>query len=452
MSVRRQPLVSRRTALKLGAAGAALPLVHVRTAYAAGRLKLAFMDSWVPTENAVMQKLVSEWGAKNKVDVTLDLLSYGTANSKLPLAQAEEALAGSGHDVMMFITWHVWQYHEHLEPIDDVVNELTKRYGELDPLTGYLGKVGGRWFGLPTSYSSHYNNSEARLSWFSKWGFDLQKWYPNKPSTPEAAKAWTYDLLAKLSGKAKEAGEPFALGLGLTGDSVDWTGALLRAYGGALVNEKGDITVRSDAVREALEYVARIYENLPADASAFDDASNNKALIADRSALIFNPPSAWWVARRDAMKVAEDCWQFPSPLGPAGRYNPYRPGFWGIWSFSPNKSAAKDLITWLQERPQVETLCTSSAGFDIPTFLSMHDFPIWSEEKPPHGVLYNYPGRPWHDAVSNIAGYPAPPHIGTQIYNKATFPVMCVKLAKNREKMKDVLDWAESEIASYVNM
>ena len=40
--------LSRRKALKLGAAAAALPLVHVRAAGAAGKVSIGFWDHWVP--------------------------------------------------------------------------------------------------------------------------------------------------------------------------------------------------------------------------------------------------------------------------------------------------------------------------------------------------------------------------------------------------------------------
>ncbi len=61
--------VTRRTALKLGAATAALPLVHIRTAGAAGKVAIGFWDHWVPGGNDVMQKQVNAWGEKNKVEV-----------------------------------------------------------------------------------------------------------------------------------------------------------------------------------------------------------------------------------------------------------------------------------------------------------------------------------------------------------------------------------------------
>ncbi|MEA2775407.1 MAG: hypothetical protein QOF90_813, partial [Acetobacteraceae bacterium] len=40
--------ISRRQAVKLSAATAALPLVHIRTAGAAGTLNIGFWDHWVP--------------------------------------------------------------------------------------------------------------------------------------------------------------------------------------------------------------------------------------------------------------------------------------------------------------------------------------------------------------------------------------------------------------------
>ena len=145
----------------------------------------------------------------------------------------------------------------------------------------------------------------------------------------------------------------FAIGLGTTADSVDTAGALFAAYGAELVNAKGDITVGSDAVRQVLEHAQQLVKYFPADAVSYDDASNNRALIAGKTALIWNPPSAWAVAKRDAPKIAEDCWCFPGPKGPKGRFTPAGPWFWGIWSFAKNKSAAQDLVVHLMRRDAV---------------------------------------------------------------------------------------------------
>ena len=68
--------ITRRQALKVtaGAVGATLPLVHVQTAGAAGKLTMGIWDHWVPAANPVLKGLVDEWAAKNKVDVAIDFI------------------------------------------------------------------------------------------------------------------------------------------------------------------------------------------------------------------------------------------------------------------------------------------------------------------------------------------------------------------------------------------
>src|SRR5271156_6939556 len=88
--------VSRRAALKLGVASAALPLVHIRTGRAAGKVSIAFWDHWVPEGNEVMKKQCAEWGAKNQVDVQADFVT--SVGSKNILTIAAEAQAKTGHD------------------------------------------------------------------------------------------------------------------------------------------------------------------------------------------------------------------------------------------------------------------------------------------------------------------------------------------------------------------
>jgi len=67
--------VTRRNALQLGVAATALPLVHIRTAGAAGKLTVGFWDHWVPATNDVMKQQVNGWAEKNKVDVTIDFIT-----------------------------------------------------------------------------------------------------------------------------------------------------------------------------------------------------------------------------------------------------------------------------------------------------------------------------------------------------------------------------------------
>ena len=71
---------TRRRALKLAAATAALPLVHIRTAGAAGKLSIGLWDHWVPGANDVQSAIIKEWADKEKVDVKVDYITSQTTS------------------------------------------------------------------------------------------------------------------------------------------------------------------------------------------------------------------------------------------------------------------------------------------------------------------------------------------------------------------------------------
>src|SRR5262249_18345096 len=207
--------------------------------------------------------------------------------------------------------------------------------------------------------------SAGRIDLFKQLvGLDLTKMYPaGAPPDKELADKWTWDAFLTAAEKCSKAGHAFGLPLGVTNDSVAWVDPVFRSNGAALVDQEGNITVKSDATKQVLEWFKRLVPLLPRDAFAWDDASNNKFLISGEGALIFNPPSAWAVAVRDAPKVAEQVWHFPTPKGPKGQFEAAVPFFWGVWKFSPNKSVAKSLLTYLCQRSAVEQTVAASHGY-----------------------------------------------------------------------------------------
>ena len=208
------------------------------------------------------------------------------------------------------------------------------------------------------------------------------------------------------------------------------------------------MTVKSDPVRQALDYYARLSRFFPPDAPAWDDSSNNKWLISGRGALILNPPSAWAVAKRDAPQVAERCWTHGMPAGPRGRFAPFVPYFWGTWAFSKNKSAAKSLLTRLSQPDAVEKFVAASGGYDLPSFANLTQFKTWAEEGPPPGTLYHYP-NPYHHQTLSIAAAPAPLKIAAQIYTQALMTKMTVRHMQG-EPMEKTLAWAEGELEGFM--
>jgi ABC-type glycerol-3-phosphate transport system substrate-binding protein len=366
------------------------------------------------------------------------------------LTVTSEAQAKSGHDILSLPIWYGPAQVASLEPVDDVVQQLVKQYGALPQAVEYLGKQEGHWIAVPATAGSQMKGPCARIDLFKQHvGLDLTKMYPaGGPPDKALTDKWTWDTFLTAAQKCHKAGFPFGIGMGTTADSVDSAGAIFAAYGAHLVDEKGNITVNSDATRQAMEYCKKLVPFLPADVFAWDDASNNKYLISGKGALIMNPPSAWAVANRDSPKVAEQLWTFPSPKGPKGRHQPGLPFFWGIWKFSKNKAAAKSLLTYLSQRSAVEKLVAASNGFDIPSFAGLRDFSIWNEVGPPKGTLANYPPR--SDEIVSISGAPAPAAIATQMYTQGTITKMIAKYTQGGESLDKVIAWASSELEGFM--
>ncbi len=441
--------VSRRSALKLGAAAATLPLVHIRTAGAAGKLAIGFWDHWVPAGNDIMQKQVNAWAEKNKVEVTADFIT-GNGN-KLLITGAAEAQSKTGHDIYAFYNWEVHNQAESLANVDDVMKELTSKFGEANATATYLAKKKNGWIAVPTSSGTQTKPPCARISWFKKQGLDVQAMYPVKPEHTALQDGWTWDAFIKYAEAAQKDGLTFGLGLGsnTNTDAIDTHGALFQSFGATLVDKDGKIKLDSAEVMQCLEFCQKLVKFYPDDAVSYDDASNNRALISGKSALIFNPPSAWAVAKRDAPAVAADCWTFSAPAGPKGRFVPTATFFWGIWQFSKNQSGAKEMLLYLMDKKQVEERDNAVAGYDLPPFAGMNDFKVWEVTEPPPGTVYNYPIRPWHNANPSLTASEAEPDIAVQIYNRAVHNQMMARL-KEGQSIKQVIAWAKDELEGFV--
>ena len=438
-------MTRRRFVAATGAASATLAMPFVRAAHAAGKLSMVFWDHWVPGANNASKKLVEEWAAKEKVEVQIDYVT--SQGNKILLTIAAEAQARSGHDIMAFPTWLPSEHSLNLEPVDDIMADLIKVNGAVNATVEYLARANNRWIAVPATVGSQIKGPNSRIDLLKKHaGIDVQALYP-AGSAPKA-EAWTLDAFLKAAELCHKAGVAFGIGLGTTEDNVDTAGAIFQSFGAHLVDAKGNITVKSDAVRQALDYYVRLSRFLPTDAPAWDNASNNKWLVSGRGALIMNPPSAWAVAKRDAPQIAEQLWTHGMPAGPKGRYAPFLPYFWGVWNFSKNKTAAKSLLVHLSQRAAVERMVIASGGYDLPSFEKLTDFKVWAEEGPPKGTLYHYP-NPHNHQILSVAAAPAPPKIAVQVYTQAIMTKMVVRHMQG-EAMEKTLAWAESEIEGFM--
>jgi hypothetical protein len=441
--------VTRRSVLKTAALAstAVLAAPYVRGAYAAGKLTLGCWDHWVPGANTTLTKICGEWGEKNKVEVHIDYIT--SQGEKDKLTAAAEAQAGTGHDIMSHRDWNIQVHQNSLEPLDDIVNQLIKQYGPISPVAEYLAKIKNTWRGVPTAVGSQVKPCQSRFDLYKEHaGLDLQDMFPADEAKYDKAKTdkWTWDAYLESAQKLHKAGFPVGLPMGQTSDAVDWVGALFKSFGVVMVDEKDNIRVNSDETRTALEYLKKLMAVNPPEVYAWDDAGNNRWIISGKGSGIMNPPSSWAVAKRDNPTVAEKIWHHPMPRGPKGRFVGQLPQFYGLWSFSKNKSAGKDLLLHLSQKESMAQLVAASFGYDLPSFKSMYDFDTWKKVGPPVGTVYSYPPR--GDEETSIAAAPARSEVGAQIYNQAINTVMVSKFTQGGEKLEDVIKWAERELES----
>jgi hypothetical protein len=442
-----RPHITRRSLLSSALVGsvAALAAPYVKDSHAAGSLALGVWDHWVPGANKAFAALCNEWGTKNNVEVRIDFIT--SQGEKDKLTAAAEAQAGTGHDIMSHRDWNIRVHAELLEPLDEIAAALIQQYGTISPVAEYLAKIKGAWRGVPAASGSQIKPCCSRFDLYQEHaGIDLREVFPADESKWDSAKVdgWNWDAYLAAAEKLFKAGYPVGLPMGQTSDSVDWVGALFNAYGVVMVDGKDNIKINSDETRAVLEYAKKLMAVIPPDVYAWDDAGNNRWLISGKGSGIMNPPSAWAVAKRDNPKVAENCWTHPMPRGPKGRFVGQLPQFYGLWSFSKNKAAAKDLLLFISQKPQVARLVEASFGFDLPSFRSMYDFDTWKTVGPPVGTVYGYPPRA--DEQTSIAGAPARSEVGAQIYNQAINTVMVAKFTQGGEKLDVVIKWAENEL------
>src|SRR4249920_3805921 len=268
---------------------------YIRGAHAAGKLSIGFWDHWVPGANKASTDLVNEWAAKEKVEVSIDYIP--SQGNKLLLTTQAEAQAKSGHDIIAMSTWLPHSLAEVIEPVNEIVEAVIKQNGDVNGTVKYLGVADGKWLGVPACVGSQIKGPCSRIDLMKKHaGIDVQAMYP--AGAEPKADNWNLETFLKAAEACHKGGVPFGIGLGETTDNVDTAGAIFLSFGAQLVDAKGNLTVKTDAVRQALDYYKKLISFLPPDVAAWDDASNNKWLVSGRGAMIMNPPSAWAVAKR----------------------------------------------------------------------------------------------------------------------------------------------------------
>jgi multiple sugar transport system substrate-binding protein len=288
-----------------------------KAAFPAGsKLTMKLRAAFMPQGNEVLATLVKEWGKKNGVEAAVDIVSM----NDLQTIAATAVETGAGPDIIEINQGTAHLYAEKFVDVSSVCNDLASRFGGYYAASEEACKVNGKWMSVPRFFAPHAIN--YRIDLFKKAGFE------NPPKTYD-------DLLAagKALMDAKLAPIGFPLGHAV-GDGNDWNYALLWSFGGSDVAKDGKtVTIDSAETRAALAYMQKLFAVMPKDVLAWDDSSNNTAMLAGTISATNNAATIYGTARNQNTQYKTTdasgkevsaalhtvIGHFPYPTGPAGR-------------------------------------------------------------------------------------------------------------------------------------
>ena len=155
-----------------------------------------------------------------------------------------------------------------LEPLDDVIDALIKKYGPISPVAEYLAKIKGAWRGVPTAVGSQVKPCCSRFDLYKEHcGIDLRDMFPTDESKYDKAKTdkWTWDLYLESRAEAAQGRLP-----GRLADGPDQRrGRLGRRRcstptASVFIDAKDNIKINSDETRQAMEVAQEAHGGEPA--------------------------------------------------------------------------------------------------------------------------------------------------------------------------------------------
>ncbi|HWE26191.1 MAG TPA: ABC transporter substrate-binding protein [Myxococcales bacterium] len=323
---------TRREVLRAAGTGAAVGLLP-RTGRAARKtLRILQWNHFVPGYDKWFNgQYVKDWGEKNDTDVVVDNVGVRALNS----AAAAEVSAKKGHDLFLFL-WPKPVYEDEVIDHREIYEECEKKYGkpiDLAIKSTYNPRT-KKYFGFSDSYVPDPIN--WRKSLFDEVGM--------KPDT--------WDDLRVGGRKIKEKrGIPVGIGLAPETDTSMAMRAILYSFGGSEQDEEGKLVLGAKKTVEAVKFVKALFqETMSPEVFAWDESSNNRAMLAGRASAVLNAISITREAENknllvDGKPIGDDIFLAKAARGPVRRMGlEHVMNVYVIWKFADNVEGAKKFL------------------------------------------------------------------------------------------------------------
>lgn len=255
-----------------------------------------------------------------------------------------------------------------LQPVTDVVDELTTHYGKPPDVTRIYLYDKNQWWGVP---------------FFGAGGgfFARKDWLAEKGIKPSEVKTFTNlrDVALEISDPAKQRyGWGMTYTAASTADGFGLITDVLNAYGAAIASNDGTKVIfgNGSETREAVSFLADIYTNskysrmLPPGVAGWDGFSNNDAWLAGVIGFTSNGFSLYAQAKATHNPVYEETLVIPGFLGPAIKRVINVPGAFSFVLFKGAKDPklAKALAKYLVAGQPLLQMAKDSAGLVLPAY------------------------------------------------------------------------------------
>jgi multiple sugar transport system substrate-binding protein len=348
-------------------------------------LTLLHESSFIRTYDSYFQQsLAPAYEKLTGIKINYELASVGTLQTRVTTA----AETGTGADLTLnFFNWP-FLYDEKYVDVTDIAEAVGKQQGGWYDSAKEACVVNGKWKAVPFGNVGQLMN--WRIDWFKEVGYDK---FPD-----------TWDELLEAGTKLKAKGHPFGFELGHGfGDNHGWIYPLLWSYGGHEVAEDGKtIVLDSDETARAVDFARKFYQQtMLEDVLGWLDPSNNKAFLSQQISCTNNAESILWLAKRDFPELAKVTGQSMNPRGPKGRFHVLLAWTHSIFTHTQDHDAAKALLRWLMEKPQLEGWYAAADTYYQPFLHGYDNAPMWDVE--PRNL-------PFRDALAtaHLPGWPAP--------------------------------------------
>jgi multiple sugar transport system substrate-binding protein len=236
-------------------------------------------QTYTTEADALMDKQINDWCAKNNVDVEISRLAADVIIPKWRTARETKQFPDIGSYLQMNDAAYFMLSGALLETTD-LINKLNKLEGGFTEggLRDSRDATGKYWM---VPYFSSTEVFYVRKDKLQEKGLALPETWED---VAKVAKAIT--VPGKFWGLGFQAGTP-------SWDSEVEFSSTLWAYGAKTWDEQGKVAIDSAETRQVLDYFKAVWKDgsIPPDATTWDDSGNNKAYLTGIVGMIWNTPS-----------------------------------------------------------------------------------------------------------------------------------------------------------------